>query len=54
MNLLRYGHDTNGATVLNGASWDLLAVAFWVGIAVIVGHLIWRKVRRGSGGASGG
>lgn len=45
MNLLRYGHDAYGETVLNGVSWDLLPVAFWAGVAVIVGHLIWRAVR---------
>jgi hypothetical protein len=47
MSLLRYGHDAYGATVLNGASWDLLPVAFWAGVAVIVVHLIWRALRRG-------
>jgi hypothetical protein len=49
MNLLRYGHDAYGETVMNGVSWDLLPVAFWAGIAVIVGHLIWRALRRGGG-----
>jgi len=50
VNLLRYGHDAYGASVLNGVSWDLLPVAFWAGVAVIVGHLIWRAVRRGGKG----
>jgi hypothetical protein len=50
MNLLRYGHDTYGETVVNGASWDLLPVAFWAGVAVIVVHLVWRAVRRGGKG----
>jgi hypothetical protein len=49
MNLLRFGHDTYGERVLNGVSWDLLPVAFWAGVAVIVGHLIYRALRRGSG-----
>jgi hypothetical protein len=53
MNLLRYGHDTYGETVVNGVSWDLLPVAFWAGVAVIVAHLIWRAVRRRSGGSGG-
>jgi len=48
MNLLRYGHDAWGAPVVNGVSWDLLPVAFWAGIAVIVVHLIYRALRRGS------
>ena len=34
---------------------DLLPVAFWAGIAVIVGHLIWRALsRRGGRRRSGG
>ena len=45
MNLLRYGHDSYGTTVVNGASWDLLPVAFWAGVAVIVVHLIWRAIK---------
>ncbi len=47
MNLLRFGHDAYGERVLNGVSWDLLPVAFWAGVAVIVGHLIYRALRRG-------
>jgi hypothetical protein len=55
MQLLRYGHDAYGATVLNGASWDLLPVAFWAGVAVIVLHLVWRAMkRRGARGANPG
>ena len=54
MNLLRYGHDTWGEPVVNGASWDLLPVAFWAGIAVIVVHLVWRAVRRRSSGSGSG
>lgn len=46
MELLRNGHDSYGEPVVNGASWDLLPVAFWSGIAVIVGHLIWRAFSR--------
>jgi len=46
MNLLRYGHDSYGAEVVNGASWDLLPVAFWSGVAVIVVHLVWRAIKR--------
>lgn len=50
MNLLRYGHDAYGAVVINGVSWDLLPVAFWAGVAVIAGHLVWRALRRGPKG----
>lgn len=57
MDILRHGHDTYGEQVVNGVSWDLLPVAFWAGIAVIVGHLIWRALsrrgtRRGPGGGA--
>jgi len=48
MEILRYGHDAYGERVINGASWDLLPVAFWAGVAVIVGHLIWRAISRRS------
>jgi hypothetical protein len=54
MNLFRYGHDTFGERVINGASWDLLAVAFWAGVAVIVAHLVWRAVSRRGGRSNGG
>ncbi len=49
MDILRYGHDSYGEAVVNGASWDLLPLAFWTGVAVIVGHLIYRAwSRRGT------
>ena len=44
MEILRYGHDAYGDRIVNGVSWDLLPVAFWAGVAVIVGHLIWRAI----------
>lgn len=46
MEILRYGHDAYGERIINGASWDLLPLAFWAGIAVIVVHLVWRAVSR--------
>ncbi len=54
MDILRYGHDSFGARVVNGASWDLLPVAFWAGVAVIVAHLVYRafsrrRARKGEG-----
>lgn len=45
MQVLRYGHDSYGEQVVNGASWDLLPVAFWAGVAVIIVHLVWRAIR---------
>jgi hypothetical protein len=50
MNLLRFGHDTYGNRIIDGASWDLLPVAFWAGVAVIVVHLVIRALRRGRNG----
>lgn len=44
MQILRYGHDTYGERIVNGLSWDLLPVAFWAGVAVIAGHLVWRAI----------
>ena len=50
MELLRYGHDAWGATVVNGVSWDLLGVAFGAGLAVVVVHAVRRLLGRKSGG----
>jgi hypothetical protein len=50
MNLLRFGHDSYGNRIVDGASWDLLQVAFWAGVAVIVVHLVIRALRRGKSG----
>jgi hypothetical protein len=54
MNLFRMGHDAYGHVLTDGLSWDLLAVAFWAAVVVIVGHLIVRaftsgKRRKGEG-----
>ncbi|MEO6079010.1 MAG: hypothetical protein ABIQ86_04430 [Steroidobacteraceae bacterium] len=46
MEIFRYGHDSYGDRVLNGVSWDLLPVAFWAGVALIVAHLIYRAFSR--------
>jgi hypothetical protein len=50
MNLLRYGHDSYGNRIIDGVSSDLLPVAFWAGVAVIVVHLVIRAIRRGKSG----
>lgn len=42
MDFLRYGHDSFGAEVVNGVSWDLLPVAIGVAVLVIVVHLFYR------------
>ena len=36
--------DVYGREVLEGASWDLLPVFAGLGLAVIVVHLIWRRL----------
>jgi hypothetical protein len=46
MNILRFGHDTFGERIVDGVSWDLLPVAFWAGVAVIVIHLVYRALSR--------
>jgi hypothetical protein len=46
MNILRYGHDSFGEQVVNGAAWDLLPVAFWSGVAVIALHLVYRAISK--------
>ena len=52
MNIFRYGHDAYEQVVIDGASWDLLGVAFAAGVAVIVVHLIYRALAKS--GRSGG
>jgi hypothetical protein len=45
MDLFRTGHDVWGQRVLEGVSWDLLPVAFGIGVVVIVGHLLYKLIR---------
>lgn len=49
MDLVRVSRDAWGQEVLEGISWDLLPVAVAVGAAVIVGHAIFRLIRRKRG-----
>ncbi len=46
MEILRVGHDAWGRLVLQGVSWDLLPIAAALGALVIVGHAIYRLIRR--------
>ncbi|MEP7311967.1 MAG: hypothetical protein ABI859_05255 [Pseudomonadota bacterium] len=53
MEFLRYGHDAWGRELINGVSWDLLALAAGAGAVVVIGHFIYRLIsgtsRRNSG-----
>jgi hypothetical protein len=40
MEIFRSGHDEYGRILTNGLSWDLLPIAFWAAVVIIVGHLI--------------
>jgi hypothetical protein len=45
MEFVRVSRDVYGQEVLEGISWDLLPVALGIGLAVIIGHAIWRVIR---------
>lgn len=40
MSIFRMGHDEWGRVTVDGLSWDLLTLAFWGAVAVIVAHAI--------------
>jgi len=40
--ILRFSRDVYGREVLQGVSWDLLWVFVGLGVAVIVGHALYR------------
>ncbi|HUK01293.1 MAG TPA: hypothetical protein VLW26_03345 [Steroidobacteraceae bacterium] len=46
MHFLRFTHNVWGQEVMEGISWDLLPVAIGIGLAVIVGHALYRVVRK--------
>jgi hypothetical protein len=52
MEIFRKGHDEYGRALLDGLSWDLLHVAFWAAVVIILGHLIVSAL--GSGKRRGG
>jgi hypothetical protein len=41
--LLRVSRDVYGREVLEGMSWDLIPVFFGAGLAIIVGHAVYRR-----------
>jgi len=45
MEIFRFTRNAWGQETLEGISWDLLPVAFALGLAIIVGHLVWRALR---------
>ena len=47
MEFLRFTRNAWGQETLEGVSWDLLPVAFGLGVAFIIGHLAWRALRKG-------
>ena len=46
MDFVRITRNAWGQETLEGISWDLLPIAFGLGLAIIIGHLIWRFLRR--------
>jgi hypothetical protein len=40
--LFRVSRDIYGREVLQGMSWDLIPVFFAIGVALIVGHALYR------------
>jgi hypothetical protein len=40
MEIFRKGHDEYGRVLTDGLSWDLLPVAFWAAVVIILVHLI--------------
>jgi len=46
MDIFRFTRNAWGQETLEGISWDLLPWAFGLGVAIILGHLIWRFLRK--------
>jgi hypothetical protein len=46
MEVLRITRNAWNQETLEGMSWDLLPWAFGLGLAVIMGHLAWRTLRK--------
>jgi hypothetical protein len=46
VNFVRVSTDAWGQQVLEGISWDLLPVAVALGAVVIIGHAIYRAIRK--------
>lgn len=46
MEFFRITRNAWGQETLEGISWDLLPVALAVGGTIIIGHLMWRALRK--------
>lgn len=46
MHFFRTSQDIQGREVLSGISWDLAWAALALGVAIILGHSLWRLLRR--------
>jgi len=46
MEIFRITRNAWGQETLEGISWDLLPIAAALGVAIIIGHLAWRALRR--------
>jgi hypothetical protein len=46
VDFVRVSTDAWGQQVLEGISWDLLPVAVVLGAVVIIGHAIYRAIRK--------
>jgi len=53
MELVRITRNAWGQETLEGISWDLLPVAFALGAAIIIGHLVWRAMKSRASRESG-
>ncbi len=47
MALFRSGHNEYGAQLIDGLSWGLLPIVFWIAIAIIVVHALVSALRPG-------
>jgi hypothetical protein len=48
MELFRITRNAWGQETLEGISWDLLPAAAGLGVAIVIGHLVWRALRKKS------
>jgi hypothetical protein len=54
MSFFRNGHDEYGQKLVDGLSWDLLPIAFWAAVVIIVAHLVISALTSGRRRKDGG